>query len=127
MAVLCESKEQAFEVVNTIAPEHTSVMTEDAEDDAAKIVNSGCVLIGAWTPQSAGDFASGPSHTLPTSGGARFGSPVNILDFIKVQSVSRLTMEDLRSMLPTIEAFAEMEGFPAHGRGATIRFEPSDR
>lgn len=122
-AILCVDKQQAIDVLNAIAPEHASIMTADAESDAAKIENCGCVLIGDWTPQSAGDFTSGPSHTLPTSGGARFGSPVNILDFIKVQSISRLSEDDLAELRPAIEAFGEMEGFPTHARGATIRFE----
>ncbi|MBV6458250.1 MAG: Histidinol dehydrogenase [Fimbriimonadaceae bacterium] len=122
-AILAVDKEQAIDVLNAIAPEHASVMTADAEADAVRIDHCGCVLIGDWTPQSAGDFVSGPSHTLPTSGGARFGSPVNILDFIKVQSISRLTQADLAELVPAIEAFGEMEGFPSHARGATIRLE----
>jgi len=122
-AVLTADKEQAIDVINAIAPEHATIMTADAEQDASRIENCGCVLIGDWTPQSAGDFASGPSHTLPTSGGARFGSPLNAFDFIKVQSISRLTEDDLRELLPAIEAFGEMEGFPTHARSATIRFE----
>ena len=107
--------------MNWIAPEHLSVATEDPENLLGRIQNAGCVLLGEWTPESAGDYAIGPSHTLPTAGAARFGSPVNVFDFVKVQSVSHLTRSELMELTPVIEAFGEMEGFPTHGHGATIR------
>lgn len=88
-----------------------------------KVRNAGCILLGDWSPESSGDFCAGPSHTLPTSGSARFGSPVSVLDFLKVQSVIQLTKEELKDLSPTIETFAEMEGFPAHGNGVRVRFE----
>lgn len=108
---------------NGLAAEHSSIMTKDAESLLAGFDLSSCVLLGDYTPQSAGDFVSGPSHTLPTGGAARFGSPVNVMDFLKFQSISCLTKEDLQELLPTIEAFGEMEGFPQHARGARIRFD----
>jgi histidinol dehydrogenase len=77
--------------------------------------------MGDFTPESAGDFCLGPSHTLPTSGAARFASPVNVLNFMKLQSVAHMTCAQLQPLIPVIEAFGEMEGFPAHARGATIR------
>jgi histidinol dehydrogenase len=123
LAIVVRDLEEAADVVNTLAPEHITVALKDPEGFLPKIHNAGCILLGEWTPESAGDFALGPSHTLPTSGAARFGSPVNVLTFLKVQSVAHLTQPQLRYLLPTIEAFGEMEGFPAHAHGATIRFE----
>lgn len=123
MAFIARDMAQACEIVDAIAPEHLTLATSDPERTMESIHNAGCILLGEWTPESAGDFCLGPSHTLPTSGAARFGSPVNVLDFLKVQSVSRLTREGLQALTPTIEAFGEMEGFPTHGRGASIRFE----
>jgi histidinol dehydrogenase len=79
------------------------------------------VLLGEHTAQSAGDFVSGPSHTLPTSAAARFASPLNVLDFLKLQSVARLDREDLAHLGPAIAAFSEMEGFPMHGLDASER------
>jgi histidinol dehydrogenase len=108
---------------DVLAAEHVSLMVSNPEAALKDIRDGGCVLMGDYTPQSAGDFCSGPSHTLPTGGAARFGGPVNVMDFLKFQSISSLTKEDLRELLPTIEAFGEMEGFPQHARGATIRFE----
>ncbi len=123
MAFIARDLRQACEIVDAIAPEHLTIATKDPEKTMESIHNAGCILLGDWTPESAGDFCLGPSHTLPTSGAARFGSPVNVLDFLKVQSVARLTREDLKELLPTIEAFGEMEGFSTHARGASIRFE----
>lgn len=108
---------------NQLAAEHTSLLTADPMFALDRLENSGCVLLGPYTPQSAGDFVSGPSHTLPTGGAARFSSPVNVMDFLKFQSIGALTKDDLRDLLPTIEAFGEMEDFPQHARGAMIRFE----
>ena len=108
---------------SSLAVEHVNLMVRDVESALNSVTDGGCVLLGDYTPQSAGDFVSGPSHTLPTGGAARFGSPVNVMDFLKFQSISCLTREDLQELLPTIEAFGEMEGFPQHARGARIRFE----
>lgn len=121
VCVIVESDEQAIEMINAFAPEHLSIHCANAAGVAQGVVNCGCILIGANTPQSAGDFVSGPSHTLPTAGSARFSSPVNVLDFLKVQSVSMLTASDLAELSPTIERFGEMEGFPMHGWGGSVR------
>jgi len=112
---------QALDIVNAIAPEHLTISTQDPESLVAKVKNAGCILLGDFTPESAGDFALGPSHTLPTRGAARFGSPVNVLDFLKIQSVSNLSFDQLVDLIPVIEAFGQMESFPTHARGATIR------
>lgn len=123
IAFLATDQAQAIDIVNAVAPEHLSVMTNDPERDIAGIENAGCIFLGPWSPEAAGDFCAGPSHTLPTAGSARFESPVNVLSFLKVQSVVRLTREELRRLAPIVEAFAQMEGFPSHGRGAAVRFE----
>ena len=123
IAFLAKDLDEACDIVNAIAPEHISIATKDPERTMEKIQNAGCILLGEWSPESAGDFVAGPSHTLPTSGAARFQSPVNVLDFLKIQSVIRMGKEELRELTPTIETFGKMEGFPIHGRGATIRFE----
>jgi histidinol dehydrogenase len=123
IAFLVKDMNEAIDIVNEIAPEHLSIATKDPEKVMLNIRNAGCILLGEWSPESAGDFCAGPSHTLPTSGAARFGSPVNVLDFLKVQSVINLSKSELKTMTSTIETFGRMEGFPIHGKGATIRFE----
>ncbi|MBC8064750.1 MAG: histidinol dehydrogenase [Chlorobia bacterium] len=114
---------EACEIINLIAPEHLTISTKNPEEAMAKIQNAGCILLGEWTPESAGDYCAGPSHTLPTATSARFGSPVNVPDFLKIQSVLKFNREELSEMRETIRAFCEMEGFPAHGYGSEVRFE----
>ncbi len=77
--------------------------------------------MGDWTPESAADYCLGPSHTLPTATAARFSSPVNVLDFMKIQSLAELSREQLEPLMPLVAAFAELEGLPAHGLGTSIR------
>jgi histidinol dehydrogenase len=122
LVIVVRDLSEAADIVNAIAPEHITVALADPDAFLPQIRNAGCILLGEWTPESAGDFTLGPSHTLPTSGAARFGGPVNVLNFLKVQSVAHLTRAQLEPLVPTIEAFGEMEGFPTHARGATIRF-----
>ena len=123
IGIVVGSEEEAAETINDIAPEHVSLLGGDPEGMSDLITNAGAILLGPYSAQSAGDFAAGPSHTLPTGRAARFAGPVNVLTFMKLSSISHLQATDLMEMLPTIEAFGEMEGFPAHARGASIRFE----
>ena len=118
---LVRDLEEACELANLMAPEHLSLAVSNPDRIVGQIVNAGCVLIGEWTPESAGDYCAGPSHTLPTSTAARFGSPVNVLDFLKIQSLIQLDRTGVQGLIPTIEAFGQMEGFPAHGNGASKR------
>lgn len=121
--LIVDSPDQAITVLNQFAPEHCSLHCGNAGWVAQQVVNCGCVLIGPDSPQSAGDYVSGPSHTLPTSGAARFASPVSVLDFLKVQSVSSLTRTDLIALSPAVERFGFMEGLPMHGRGGSARLD----
>jgi histidinol dehydrogenase len=123
LALVARDLAQACEIVDAIAPEHLTLSVRNPDEALARVRNAGCILLGEFTPESAGDFVLGPSHTLPTSGAARFQSPVNVVDFLKIQSVCRLDREQLEALLPAIEGFGAMEGFPAHARGGTIRFE----
>jgi histidinol dehydrogenase len=123
LAFVARDMEQAIDIVNAIAPEHLSLAVANPDLILDKIRNAGCVLMGEHTPESAADYCAGPSHTLPTSGAARFESPVNVLDFLKIQSVVSFSPGDLERLAPTIEAFAQMEGLPMHGKGATLRRE----
>ncbi|MHB8635986.1 MAG: histidinol dehydrogenase [Fimbriimonadaceae bacterium] len=123
VGVVVGSEEEAAETIKDLAPEHVSLLGGDPDGMADLITNAGAILLGPYSAQSAGDFGAGPSHTLPTSRAARFASPVNVLTFMKFSSITHLQPNDLMELLPTIEAFGEMEGFPAHARGAGIRFE----
>jgi histidinol dehydrogenase len=121
LAIVVRDRAEASAVVNMIAPEHLSITVSDPYAFASTVRNAGCILIGEWSAESAGDYVVGPSHTLPTARAARWQSPVSVLSFLKLQSVIQLSQEDLVALTPVIQAFGEMEGLPAHGFGASIR------
>lgn len=120
-SVVVRDLDEALFVVDSAAPEHLSLMVKDPERASLKVRNAGSLSLGQNTPQSAGDYVAGPSHTIPTAKGARFGGPLNVLDFLKIQSIGSLSENDLRILGPAIARFSEMEGFPLHGRAAEAR------
>jgi histidinol dehydrogenase len=122
-AFVVRDRFQATDIVNEIAPEHLTLSIDDPSRLVDRIANAGCILVGDWTPESAADFCLGPSHTLPTGGAARFAGPINVMDFLKVQSVSYLERDQLEKLAPTVKAMSEAEGFPAHGYATSVRFE----
>ncbi len=115
----------AIALVNRFAPEHLEILTRDPEAAAARIVSAGAIFLGPWTPESAGDFAAGPSHVLPTGGAARFFSGLTVEDFRRRMSVLQLTRRDLEELQPVIEEFARVEGLPGHAESARTRFRES--
>jgi histidinol dehydrogenase len=115
--------EDAVTVANDFAPEHTAVMTRNAETLAAKLRTSGAIFLGNYSPVVAGDFLAGPSHTLPTGGAGKSFSGLTVDMFQRRTSIVRLDAKALRKSLPTIAQFSAIEGLDAHGRSATIRFD----
>ena len=105
------------------APEHLIVALENASEIAAEITAAGSVFVGAWSPESAGDYASGTNHTLPTSGWARSCSGVNMDSFMRKMTLQELSREGLESLAPTIVNMAQAEGLDAHARAVTLRIE----
>ena len=122
--VLCESIEQAIEFSNLLAPEH--LVLHEAEWVAA-VTNAGSVFVGPYSPEAAGDYASGPNHVLPTSGLARVRGGLSAADFVKVISVQQLSSDALRELAPTITTIARAEGLEAHARSVEIRFADQQR
>jgi histidinol-phosphate aminotransferase len=110
-------------MVNRYAPEHLILATLDYPEIASRITNAGSVFLGAYSPESAGDYASGTNHTLPTSGYARAYSGLSIEAFMKVISFQELTPEGLASIQPAISSMARAEGLEAHARAAEVRIE----
>ena len=121
--IIVKNIEEAIEFVNLYAPEHLIIQCEKEEQVAMKIVNAGSVFIGNYTPVSAGDYASGTNHTLPTSGFAKAYSGVNLDSFVKKMTFQQLTPEGMRNLGPVISVMAENEGLDAHKRSVTIRME----
>ena len=113
---------EGLEVVNRFAPEHLELMVKDASALMKGVRAAGAVFVGAWTPESAGDFVAGPSHVLPTGGAANMFSGLTPDDFRRRHSFVEFTERDLRETRSSIEAFAAVEGLDGHGRAASIRF-----
>jgi len=111
-----------IEVVNAYAPEHLSIDVEDAESAVAAIRNAGSVFVGPWAPESAGDYATGANHVLPTGGLARGCGALAVETFGKFIQVQRITQEGLRTLRPTIVTLARAEGLEAHAEAVEMRF-----
>ncbi|MGO9520190.1 MAG: histidinol dehydrogenase [Candidatus Korobacteraceae bacterium] len=111
------SREQAMEWVNRIGPEHLTI----DEGDLPLVRNAGSVFVGDYSPQSAGDYAAGPNHVLPTAGAARFRGGLSAHDFVKIITVQQFNVEGLRRIAPVITTLAETEGLHAHAESVRIR------
>ena len=122
-AVFTESLTEAMDFSNVYAPEHLILATENFEPLIPLIVNAGSVFLGNLTPESAGDYASGTNHTLPTSGFARAFSGVSVDTFLKKITFQHLSIQGLRNIGNTVEVLAEAEGLQAHKNAITIRLE----
>ena len=121
--IITDSIEQAIEVANDLAPEHLEICVDEPFKYLDKIRNAGSVFMGKYCPEALGDYFSGPNHTLPTSGTARFSSPLSVDDFVKKTQFSYYTEEALAKVARKVEFFANKEGLGAHARSAVIRIE----
>jgi histidinol dehydrogenase len=119
--VVTETLDQAVDLANVCAPEHLALMVREPFEWVDKIRNAGAVLLGDYSPQTLGDYLAGPSHTLPTSGTARFSSPLNVDTFVKKTSLIHYTREALERAAPTLEHFAGVEGFEGHAEAVRKR------
>jgi histidinol dehydrogenase len=122
-AVCVDSLETGMKIVNAYAPEHLIIACEHAERLAEQVTSAGSVFLGHLTPESAGDYASGTNHTLPTNGYARAYSGVSLDSFVKKVTFQRITAEGLRNVGPVVTAMARAEGLEAHARAVDIRLE----
>ncbi|OPX45395.1 histidinol dehydrogenase [Ruminiclostridium hungatei] len=124
-AVLVENIERAIEVSNSIAPEHLEICVEEPMGLLGAIKNAGAIFIGNYSPEPLGDYMAGPSHVLPTSGTARFSSPVNVDQFIKKSSLIYYNRAALEKTSQDIIRFAEAELLDAHANAIRVRFTGS--
>ena len=123
-ALLAGNLTQALELANRIAPEHLSL----ADPRWVKHVrNAGSVFLGPFSPEAAGDYATGPNHVLPTVGAARIRGGLSVLDFVKIITVQQLTPAGLRALAPTITTLARAEGLEWHARSVEVRFANAGR
>ena len=122
-AILAESLETAFEFANRYAPEHLVLHLEDPRKWVQQVQSAGSVFLGAWSPEVAGDYASGTNHTLPTSALARAYSGVSLDTFVKKITFQELTEQGLGELAPTLETLAELGGLEGHRRAVRARLE----
>jgi histidinol dehydrogenase len=125
-AILVATLDEAVDLLNDYAAEHLILSVKNAETVADRIINAGSIFLGNYTPESAGDYASGTNHTLPTNGFARAYSGVSLDSFVKKITVQHITPDGLRVLGPVVEAMAEAESLEAHRRAVSLRLASLD-
>ncbi len=125
--IVCRDLMEGVDTANRIAPEHLEICVDQPFDYLGRIKNAGSVFLGRYNPEPLGDYFAGPNHTLPTSGTARFYSPLSVDDFVKKLQYSYYTREALEKDYDKVSFFANKEGLTAHARAVDIRFGKEDR
>ena len=125
-AIVCGTLEDCAALANEIAPEHLEIMTENPRALLPRIKNAGAVFLGAWSPEPLGDYLAGPDHVLPTSGTARFFSPLSVDSFLKTMSIIQYDRDNLAPIRNDIIRLAEAEHLTAHANSIRVRFEDVD-
>ena len=121
--ILADSVDDAILVSNAYAPEHLIVQIEDARSLLPKIKYAGSIFLGPWSPESAGDYASGTNHVLPTYGYAKNYSSLGLLDFMRRYTIQELSADGMRNLGPAIMALASAEGLDAHEQAVALRMQ----
>ena len=121
--IIAENIEQAIDISNEIAPEHLEICVDDPFEMLGRVRHAGSVFLGRNCPEALGDYLAGPNHTLPTSGTARFSSPLSVDDFVKKMQYTYYSADAIADAAEDIAAFARKEGLTAHARSALIRTE----
>ena len=125
-AIVCGTLDDCAALANEIAPEHLEIMTENPRALLPRIKNAGAVFLGAWSPEPLGDYLAGPDHVLPTSGTARFFSPLSVDSFLKTMSIIQYAKASLEPIRNDIIRLAEAEHLTAHANSIRVRFEDVD-
>jgi histidinol dehydrogenase len=126
VAVIIGNEDKALQLINDYAPEHLIICVDNEEEVVSRIVNAGSVFIGNYTPESAGDYASGTNHTLPTYGYAKNYSGVSLDSFVKKITYQKITAEGIKNLGPTVEIMAGNELLDAHKNAVTLRLKYLD-
>lgn len=122
-ALVCENLDECVRFANEIAPEHLELCAKNPEALLADIRNAGAVFLGAWSPEPLGDYMAGPNHVLPTSGTARFFSPLSVTNFLKTMSVIQYDESSLKKVHNQVIQLALSEGLTAHANSIQVRYE----
>lgn len=121
--VVTSTIDEAFDIANDFAPEHLEILTDDPWQHLGKVKNAGAVFLGEYSPEPLGDYFAGSNHVLPTSGTARFSSPLSVDDFVKKTNYVCYDRQSLAACYNDVKRFANAEGLDAHARSVCIRFE----
>ena len=124
--IIAKDLKEAVKISNELAPEHLEICTDNPFDYLSLVTNAGSVFLGKNCPEALGDYFAGPNHTLPTSGTAKFSSPLSVDDFVKKSQYTYFTADALKSVKNDVALFATKEGLTAHAKSATIRFEDGE-
>tara|TARA_B100000700_G_C14994419_1_gene833029 strand:+ start:518 stop:1816 length:1299 start_codon:yes stop_codon:yes gene_type:complete len=123
LAILASNKKDIFEITNKIAPEHLQIYTKKPQAYLKKIKSAGSIFLGPYSPAAIGDYIAGPNHVLPTSGSAKFSSGLSVYDFIKRQSVTKITKSGIERLGPSVINLAEYENLHGHANSVKIRIK----
>lgn len=121
--VLVKDRAEAIELINQVAPEHLELCLDDAEAMSEEIRHAGAIFMGRYTPEAIGDYCAGPNHVLPTSGTARFSSPLGVYDFQKRSSLIMCSKDGVKTLAKTADILAVQENLDAHARSARYRYQ----
>lgn len=121
--VLVKDRQEAIELINQVAPEHLELCMDDPQVMAEDIRHAGAIFMGRYTPEAIGDYCAGPNHVLPTSGTARFSSPLGVYDFQKRSSLIMCSQEGVKTLAKTADVLAQQENLDAHARSARYRYQ----
>ena len=124
--IVAETLDAAIDIANEIAPEHLELCVDEPFEYLDKIRHAGSIFMGRNCPEALGDYFAGPNHTLPTSGTAKFSSPLSVDDFLKKTQFTYYTRDALKEIAEDVAFFANKEGLGAHARSATVRFEEDE-
>lgn len=121
--VLVKDRAEAIQLINQVAPEHLELCLDEAEVMSAVIRHAGAIFMGRYTPEAIGDYCAGPNHVLPTSGTARFSSPLGVYDFQKRSSLIMCSEQGVKTLAKTADILAQQENLDAHARSARYRYQ----
>ena len=119
--IIAENSQETYDIINKIAPEHLQLMIKKPSESLPFIKNAGAIFLGEYSPEVLGDYYAGPNHTLPTSGTAKFSSPLGVYDFIKRSSIIHYSKENLLEASEDIMQIARIEGLTAHEASIQVR------
>ena len=123
LAILVRNSREVSEITNIIAPEHLQIYTKKPDRYLKSIDNAGSIFLGAYSPEAVGDYIAGPNHVLPTSGTAKFSSGLSVLDFLKRQSVIRISKRGIEKLGPSVVTLSKYENLYGHANSVKLRLK----